>query len=413
MKKSTNQLFVFFVCFLVLLSVPLKAQLAVGQYEDEAPFRTWNTFGVPTATAIGLGETQYASVEDSSATIINPARLTALPQFSTSLSGAYTDASFDKYAVVNTGVLISEGNSSMGLYGFDFAGFSVTYKGWALGFSVGLLENYHRPEQSPDYVWDGEVVYLFEFWQTGFLRNYSLALAREFGEKISFGIGVNYISGTMEKSVVENLFYSDITISDRKRHDFTGFFLSGGLTANIDEKLTLAVVFRTPYNKKADSESQLRFDSPRGDTDIRIETAAENTYKLPLVLGLGVDYRFTPQFRVTSDVSYFHWSSYSVTYFDELIRRDLKNIVKVSGGLEYMGLFRLFKQDFQVPIRVGLSYDPQPVIEPATHYLYYAVGLGLHWKGFRLDAGAMLGREKGSGRDLYGRKIVITLSYLL
>jgi long-subunit fatty acid transport protein len=217
----------------------------------------------------------------------------------------------------------------------------------------------------------------------------------------------------MEKSVVENMFYSGVTISDRKKHEFKGFYVNGGLTTDIGEKLTIAAVFRTPYNKKADSESKLRYDSPRGDTDIRIETAAENTYKLPLVLGLGVDYRFTPKFRVTSDVSYFHWSSYSVTYFDEIIRRELKNIVKVTGGLEYMGSFRLFKQDFQVPLRAGLIYDPQPVKEPNTHYMYYTIGLGLYWKGVRLDAGAMLGRENGSGRDLYGRKIVITLSYFM
>jgi long-subunit fatty acid transport protein len=413
MKKSACQLIVFIVCSIVLLSPSLQAQLIVGQYEDEAPFRTWNTFGVPTATAISMGETQFALVGDSSATVINPARLTALPQFSISLSGAYTSASFDKYGVVNTGVLISDGDSGISLYGLDFLGFSTTFKGWALGLSVGLLENYDRPSQSPDYAINGEVLYLFQFRQTGYLRNYNLALAREFGEWISFGIGVNYISGSMEKSVVENMFYSDVTISDYKEHKLTGFYVNGGLTAKVADKLALAAVFRTPYSKKAESESRLRYDSPRGNTDIRIDTAAENTYKLPLVLGAGVDYRFTPQFRVTSDVSYFHWSSYSVTYFDEIIRRELNNIVKVSGGLEYMASLRMFKQDFQFPLRAGISYDPQPVKEPKTHYMYYSLGIGLYWKGLRLDAGAMFGSENGSGSDLYGRKFAITLSYFL
>jgi long-subunit fatty acid transport protein len=413
MKKSTHHLIMAFLYFFILSSIPLRAQLTIGQYEDEAPFRTWNTFGISTATAIGMGEAQYALVADSSATVINPARLAALPDFSFSMNGSYTAASFDKYAIINTGVLISEGNSGMGLYGIDFAGFSITYKGWALGLSIGLVENYDRPLQKPDYVLGGEVVYLLEFQQTGLLRNYNLSLAREFGDWLSFGIGLNYIAGSMEKSVVENMFYSGVTISDRKKHDFTGFYVNGGLAADVDEKLTIAAVFRTPYNKKADSESKLRYDSPQGNTDIRIETAAENTYKQPLVLGIGVDYRFTPQFRVTSDVSYFHWSSYSVTYFDEKIKREFKDIVKVSGGLEYMGSFRLFQQDFQVPLRAGLSYDPQPVKEPIMHYMYYTLGLGLYWQRLRLDAGAMFGNEKGSGRDLYGRKIAITLSYFL
>ena len=78
-----------------------------------------------------------------------------------------------------------------------------------------------------------------------------------------------------------------------------------------------------------------------------------------------------------------------------------------------MGSFRLFQQDFQVPLRVGMSYDPQPVKEPSTYYMYYTFGVGLYWQRLRLDAGAMFGNEKGSGRDLYGRKIAITLGYFL
>lgn len=413
MKESTRFHITAFVCFFILLSIPLRAQLSIGQYEDEAPFRTWNNFGISTATAVGMGETQYALVADSSATVINPARLTALPEYSFSLNGSYTAASFNKYGIVNTGVLISEGNSGMGLYGFDFAGFTITYKGWAWGLSIGLVENYDRPSQKPDYTWDGEVVYSLEFQQTGLLRNYNLSLAREFGNWLSFGIGLNYVRGSMDKSVVENMFYSGVTISDRKNHDFKGFYVNGGITADIDEKLTIAAVFRTPYNKKADSESKLRYDSPQGNTDIRIEAAAENTYKQPFVLGFGLDYKITPQLRVASDVSYFHWSSYSITYFDEKIKREFRNIVKASGGMEYMVSIRLFRQDFQVPLRAGLSFDPQPVKEPSIHYMYYTFGLGLYWQRLRLDAGAMFGGENGSGHDLYGRKIAITLSYFL
>jgi long-subunit fatty acid transport protein len=217
----------------------------------------------------------------------------------------------------------------------------------------------------------------------------------------------------MEKTVAENLYYNGVTISDRKKHNFTGFYVNGGLTADIDEKLTIAAVFRTPYTKKADSESILRYDSPLGNTDIRHEAAAKNGYKQPLVLGIGVDYRFSPQLRVASDVSYFNWSSYSVTYFDEAIKREFKDIVKVSGGLEYMGSFRLFQQDFQMPLRAGLSYDPQPVKDPSSHYIYYTFGIGVHWQELHLDIGTMLGNEKGSGHNLYGRKLLITLSYFL
>ena len=413
MKKIITQRLTSLVCIGILLSVSAWAQLNIGQYEDEAPFRTWNTFGISTASASGMGETQYALVADSSASLVNPARLTALPGFSFTLHGSFTAASFDKYSIVNTGVLITQGNSAMGIYGIDFAGLTLAYKRWALGITIGLLENYDRPSQNPDYQYEGEVLYLLDFEQTGYLRNYNLSIARKIGSWLSLGAGVNYVSGSMEKSIVENMYYSGVTISDIKNHEFQGFYVNGGIVADVAEKLTIAAVFRTPYTKKADSENKLRYDSSRGNTDIRLEVSAENSYRQPFVLGAGVDYRFSPKLRMASDVTYFNWSSYSVSYFTEEIKREFRNTLKISGGLEYTGSLRLFKQNIRVPLRAGMIYDPQPVKIPRTHYVYYTLGVGIHWQRLHLDAGAMLGSEKGSGGSLYGRKFSFSLSYYL
>jgi hypothetical protein len=413
MKKIIHQLLASFVCVFFLSSTPALAQLSVGQYEDEAPFRTWNTLGIPSSSAVGMGETQFAIVADSTATVINPARLTSLSRFSFTLNTSYTSLSFDKYGVVNTGVLITEGNSSMGVYAFDFAGIAFNHREWAFGISIGLLENYERPIQDPEYAENGEVLYRFEFHQTGILRNLNISLAREFGGWLSFGIGANYVFGSMEKEIVENMYYSGVTISDRKAHDFNGIYINGGLTADVSDRLTVAAIFRTPFIKKAKSESLLWYDSPLGNTDIRIEAMAENKYEQPLALGIGADYRISPQLRVATDLSFFNWSSYSITYFEEEITRGFKNIIKVSAGLEYLAAVRLFQQDFQVPLRAGLNYDPQPVKQPSIHYMYYTLGFGLYWKGLHLDAAVMLGSEKGSGHDLYGRKFSISLSYFL
>lgn len=403
----------FLLGLISLIPVPVQAQLTIGQYEDEAPFRTWNTFGIPTAAATAMGETQFAIVADASAAVINPARLTSIPRFSCSLNGSYTAASLDKYGVVNTGVLFTEGNSAMGLYALDFAGITFHLGGWSFGIDVGLFENYDRPSQSPDYVWDGELQYRFQYEQSGHLRNYNVALAREWAGWLSFGIGLNYVAGSMERSVVENMFYNGVTISDQKKHDFTGFYVNAGMAAEVNEKLTLAAVFRTPYTKQADSESRLRYDSTQANMDIRIDAEAGSSFAQPLVLGAGVDYRFSPKIRAAADLSYFRWSSYSVTYFEESIQREFKDIVKIAAGMEYAGSFRLFGEDFRMPLRAGVSYDPQPIERPGVRYFYFSVGIGLHWQRLRLDAGAMFGKEKGSGGDLYGRKLAVTVGYHL
>ena len=79
------------------------AQLVVGQYEDEAPLGTWNSFGAPSAPSVGLGGTQFAWAWDVSASLANPALLLSLPQLAASLSGSYGTASMFRYALVNTG----------------------------------------------------------------------------------------------------------------------------------------------------------------------------------------------------------------------------------------------------------------------------------------------------------------------
>jgi len=362
---------------------------------------------------LGRGGAQFAVVSDASATVINPALLPFLSKVSFSVNGFYQTASLYRYSLVNTGVLYSQGNSSMGIYAADFLGFSVTLKGWAIGFSVGLAESYDRPHQNPVYEYQGQILYAIDLEQDGLLRNYNLSLAKKFGGWLSVGIGVNYVSGSMEKRIVEDYYYNGITINDEKSHDFNGFYINGGVVVEAAKKLTLAVIFRTPYTKEADSRSLLRYNSSLGNTEINLEASAKNTYKQPLIVGAGMNYKISQILGVALDVSYFNWSTYAVKYFEEVLDREFKNVIKIGGGIEYRGELHFLQQDFVMPLRVGVSYDPQPMKNPSSSYFYYTLGLGIHWKGLRLDAGAMFGTEKGSGDDLFGHKFSLTLSYLL
>jgi hypothetical protein len=411
MKKAYLRHIAVIVSMLALFSLSSWAQLILGQYEDEAPFRTWNTFGIPTAPSIGMGETRFALAHDPSVALTNPALLTSLPPYSMAINGSYSTASFDKYSIVNTGVLLSQGNSSIGVYTLDFAGISVIFKGWAFGLSVGLLEQYDRPSHKPGYEYQGQLAYTVDFQQDGILRNYNLALARKFFGRLALGIGINFISGSLEKSIEENYLYKEVIITDFKKNDFKGFYMNGGIAVDLTDRLTAAAIFRTPYTKEAKSESNLRYYIPGGNADIEIEAAATNAYKQPLVLGVGFDYRLSEVFRVASDLSFFNWSSYSVDYFDEDLKRTFKNIIKVGGGLEYLGSLNIFGQDIMVPLRAGISYDPQPMKEPSSHYFYYTIGIGIYWRGLRLDTGVFFGNEKGSGQDLFARRFSVSLSY--
>ncbi len=392
--------------FGLFLPPTARPQLLLGQYEDEAPLWSWNQYGFLNTAAISLGGTRYAFATDCSASLSNPALLTLLPKVSVSLSASYGSASLFKYSLVNTGVVTTDGNMSLDIY----AGVSVGWKNWAVSFSQVLTEVYERPSIEERVNYRGRLYYTFDFRQGGELLTTHFALAHRINQRLSVGIGFNYVHGEYDKNVRDEFVLENITITDDKSGDLSGYYFNGGIWFRVTDEISLAAVFRTPYTRKADSSSSYRYLSPGGDTDIGINAAAENEYKQPLVVGLGLNYQFLPHLRLASDISFFNWSDYKVTYYGEELERTFKNIIQVGAGLEYMNEFNLFGQRIQSPFRVGLMYDPQPMEEPSSSYLYFTVGTGVQiWK-IALDGGVILGRESGSGDSLRARKFSLSLS---
>jgi hypothetical protein len=398
--------------FAVLVFFPsaASAQLVLGQYEDEAPLRTWNVFGFQTAPSLGRGETTFAIASDSSSALTNPALLLDLPRFTATLGLTSSFASLNKFSLVNTGVLRTSGNPSLLLQALDFGGLTYRFKGWALGLSIALIEIYNRPGINYEASSNGIPFYALNFSQEGILRNTNLSVARRLSRRIQVGLGINLISGHLKRNTVENYVSPSITISDRLSQDFSGFFINGGLIVKITDKWTSALVFRTAYTKKSQSQSQLEYIAPAGGTDIRIAASSSDSYKQPLVVGAGIDYKISARFRVVSDLSFFNWSAYKIEYFDEAPERNFKDTLKWGLGTEYFIPLRIFKVDGFIPLRFGVVYDPQPMKEPVSAYTCFSAGAGFHWRMIALDLGASFGREKGSGNSLEARRISVSLS---
>jgi len=382
----------------------------IGQYVDEAPFRTWNNIGILTAPALGMGETQFTLARDSSVALTNPALLSRLPKFTVSLNGSLTRATFLKYSLINTGAVTTTGTVDTGILALDYAGASFRFKRFTFALSFALLEYYYRPGVRVESNYEGNLYHTLEFYQDGVLGTLNLALAYKINDRISAGIGANLVSGTLDKSVDERNYISEVTQEDKDSSDYSGFYVNGGVVYDVSDRVTVAAMIRTPYTKKAVSESLIRYESSY--TEIRTEAKAEdNTYKQPLVIGVGANYKLSDKIVVASDLTYFDWSSYEVHYFEEELDRDFRDVVKVSAGAEYWGDFRLFGKDWRYPVRLGFNYDPQPMKDPNIHYLYLSVGTGFHVGRFLVELSGMIGKEHGSGDSLNAQKVVLTLSY--
>ena len=405
--------YILAVMFLMALPVASPAQLVIGQYEDEAPLRSWNTFGMALAPSLGRGETRFAAADDCSAALVNPALLLSLPKFSVCLNGSYSYASLYRYSIINTGVLLTEKNPAIGLYALDFGGISFSHKGWAIALTASLVESYDRPKVSARSYYQGIPYYDISFGQTGYLRIYNLAVGRAFGRAVQAGIGFNFVQGELQREVIDRDFSEDITISQGVDQEYSGFYLNAGILARLTARLDVACVFRTPYDKKAEGQSRLRYQAPGGGTDILIEAASDDRCRQPWAAGLGVGYAISENIRFVGDLAYFLWSQYRTKFFGENERRDFRDTFKAAAGGEYSLHARLFGHDAAIPLRLGISYDEQPMRIPDSAYTNLTAGAGIRWRGLVFDVGGLFGRESGSGSSLKTLRIASSLGVRL
>ena len=412
-RFSAPVLLAFRLSLLILLLAALpaasSAQLVLGQYEDEAPLRSWNTFGLAAAPSLGRGETQLAFAADCSAAMVNPALLLSLPKFSACLNGSYSWSSLFRYSIVNTGVLSTEKNPIIGLVTLDFAGIGFNLDGWAVGLTAALIESYDRPGVAARAYFQDQPYYEISFEQTGYLRNFSLAVARKFGSAVQAGVGLNLVRGELHRKVLDRDFSGDITISHLVDQKFTGFYLNAGVLVRLSGQLDLACAVRSPYDKKAASESRYRYQAPRGGTDILIDAAADGRYRQPWAAGAGVRYSLSDKFRLGGDVVYFLWSKYRAEFFGENEPRNFRNTVKAGVGGEYILGVRLFRRDTAIPVRFGVSYDQQPARNPPSAYTNFSFGMGIRWRSIAFDIGGIFGRESGSDHSLLTMRFASSL----
>lgn len=401
--------------FFGLFPAPASSQLILGQYQDEAPLRTWNSFPFSAAAALGRGGVAFTLASDASAAISNPALLTGLPKFQFHVNGSYHVTELFKYGPVNTGVLRTDGNIGLGLAEMDFVGLAFRLEGWSFALNVSHAERFDRPEASYEETYSNSTYkYLLRFTQTGWLRTFNFSVGRRIGPRLSVGIGLNYVSGRLAGEMLEQETPTGFTLLDTKSQDFSGYFVQGGLLFEMTDTIRIAATVKAPYALKAKSVSTVRYTySAPYNTDIGLTASSEDTARQPLILGFGLSGRLLPEWTLAVDASYFAWSKYALDYFGERQTREFRDIVRISAGAEYGMTTRIFGVSVQVPLRIGFIYDPQPMKDPRSAYACFTFGNGVRWRRLRLDIGALLGRESGSGNRLAVKRFAVSLGFSL
>ena len=414
-REQAGKVFCLLLAFLALLPSSVSAQLILGQYQAEAPLRTWNSFPYTAAAALGRGGTAFTLASDASAALSNPALLAGLPKFQFHLNGSYQATELFKYGLVNTGVLRSDGNIGLGLAALDFAGLAFRLDGWSFALNVSQPELFDRPEAAYEESYSNSpYTYLLRFTQTGWLRTFNFSVGHRLGPRLSLGIGLNYVLGRLDRETLERETPVGYTLLDTKSQDFSGYYIQGGLLFEISAAFKTAAVVRAPYALKAKNSSTVRYTyTPPYNTDIGLTTSSKDTADQPLILGLGLSGRVLPELTLSVDATYFAWSKYALDYFGERQTREFEDIVRIGVGAEYGTTTRIFGANARIPFRIGFVYDPQPMTDPRSAYACFTFGNGIYWHRLRLDMGALLGRESGSGNRLTVKRFAVSLGFSL
>lgn len=391
---------------------PLSAQLVLGQYEDEAPLGSWNIFGSPSAPSIGLGVV-FARLSDASISFSNPALLASLPRVSACLSASYAATTLNRFSLVNTGVVSTSGNPGVGVIAIDHGAVALRTGEWAFALGVAAPESCARPAIVAD-SGGSSPSYELRFDQTGTFRIFHGAVSRRLFKGWSVGLGLNLARGSITRTTVERTESParTVIITDEKTEGLRGLFLNGGIAWEASERLTASLVFRSSYTKRGDGVSLYRYEVPEAGTDIRIDGEGAVEYRQPWVVGAGCAYELSDAWSFAAELAWFGWSAYRVTSFDEPLGRTFRDIVRAGAGAEYLARVALFGADVRLPLRLGVSYDPQPMSEPRSAYLAVTLGTGLRWRTLAIDVGGWLGRERGSGDRLRSAKIIVSVRYI-
>lgn len=401
------------LAFAILLAFapPFAAgQIRLGQYEDEAPLRTWNAFPAASAAGLGRGTVALAWADGSFSAWSNPALLTSLSRPSLSLSASIELAQCERFSLVNTGVVSSESPLWAQAFLPDGLAAGALWKGWALAAAVGAWESYARPEVLIDRTAGGRSLYGFELTQSGRLWAGTLAAARRLGSRLSLGLSLHALWGGWQRGYVESWRSEGFELRDERSMTFRGFVPQAGISWEATSRWTLGATLRGPWDKRARTESLASF-AAEGRPAVSISAGSQDDgFAQPWVAGLGAAFRPSPDWTLAADAIWLGWSAYSARVFGEDPSRDFKDVVRLSLGGEMRSTVRLFGRRFEYPLRLGFVYDPQPMRDPRSAYLVLAFGSGLGWGKVRIDLGAQIGREGGSGSGLTARRVGLSLS---
>lgn len=397
------------------------------------------------ARATGMGGAFISVADDATAASWNPAGLIHLERPEISVVGSYFSRAQTYHSDIHPEI---ETTNNMDAVGLNFA--SAAYPFVFLNHNMIVSVNYQRlyemdKEVNLDYTWDisGSKLYdTIHFVQKGYLYALAPAFALQVIPQLYLGVTANFWGDYVGKNGWDNTYSSTATgniighdliqqIDWTNQVSFRGTNAIFGFIWNVSGPITIGGVYKTAFDGKLRRETTFVVSKDWIDLAQHQEssstTAEDLTMKMPASYGLGISYRQSDRWMIALDVYRTDWSRFTLvdSRGNELNPLDgtpisegrLKDTTQVRLGTEYL----IIKEEYVMPLRAGLFYDPEPAKESLDDFYGFSLGTGFSTRKFSLDTSYQFrfGRKvtgdvpsiKGSSADINQHTVMMSLIY--
>jgi len=382
------------LCLFLLPSVVFSQQEAVEIPSSPNPVGSG-------ARAMGMGGAFIAVADDATAASWNPAGLYQLETPEVSIVGTYFDRNEDNDFGTNPE---SSGpqDVSKGSINYLSIVYPFTYWGHSMVFSINYQSLY---DFTRDYNFSFNQegtgisgIQDIKFAQDGSLSALGVAYCIQITPKFSFGLTLNIWDDNLGdngwEQQTENTFngYDGGTPFTYKfdtlyEYSFRGLNSNIGLMWHHSRKLTIGAVLKTPFTAdlSVDSSSYYFLNHPDFPDAVpqESESSTQNELDMPMSYGIGISYRFSDNLTVSSDIYRTEWDQFILRDEDGLEtspitgkpidETDVGPTTQLRAGAEYL----FITNNYLIPIRTGLFYDPAPADGSSDDFYGVSIGSGI------------------------------------
>ncbi|MCP4112214.1 MAG: hypothetical protein GY749_42945 [Desulfobacteraceae bacterium] len=366
------------------------------------------------ARALGMGGAFIAVADDATAASWNPGGLIQLGRPEISIVGALVHRREDNDFRTNPE---SSGGQKVTDQNINY--FSMSYPFRLINRNMIVSLNYqHLYDFSRkwkfSYIRPGESSSNYTFNYDGSLYAMGLAYCIQMTPRISLGLTLNFWEDWLGDNGWELNRHDIVTILGNNgsmnsqfeynrynKYSFSGFNINIGMLWNINNKLSLGAVIKTPFTADLKHESSTNHNTPE---------ISDEKLDMPMSCGIGAAYRFSDKLTASADIYRTEWQDFilensqgtktspiSNLHIDE---SDVDPTLQIRIGAEYL-IFDPVKSKYVIPLRGGIFYDPSPAEGNPDDFFGLSLGSGIVIGRYVFDIAYQYRFGKDVGRYIF------------